>query len=97
MKPFPLPPLDDIEELFNFKLSSMRMQVECLFGILKSGFACLLRGLLFRSVEKSAIVVCSCVLLHNFLINDKIEIEENVIEELANTRILLTNTRVNTM
>ena len=39
------------QEYFNFKLSSSRMVIECLFGQLKSGFRDLMSGLQFRSVE----------------------------------------------
>ena len=41
------------------------------FGILKERFRCLKSPLSFRTIEMNCKVTCACVLLHNFLIDQK--------------------------
>ena len=62
---------DTLISLFNYQLSSVRMLIECTFGILKERFRCLKIPLSFRTIEMNCKVTCACVLLHNFLIDQK--------------------------
>ena len=59
---------DELVRLFNYLLSSVRMLIECSFGILKERFRCLKVSSRFRTIEMTCKVTTVCVLLHNFLI-----------------------------
>lgn len=58
---------------FNFEHSSMRINIECAFGLLVRRW-----GILWRSLEmdfnKSGSVVGCCIRLHNFCINKRLEL-----------------------
>ena len=88
MKPYGFNPGFSAEQkYFDFKLSSMRMSVECLFGMLKSRFRALAKGLEFRSVERCNRVITACVFLHNFIMtkardNDSIFFDDAIFDEI---------------
>ena len=63
--------LQDCEKVFNFALSSTRMTIECAFGILKARFRCLLVKLPFRDINLLCVLVSTCILLHNLLLEDR--------------------------
>lgn len=66
MKPFPRRGLDHGQQVFNYRLSRARRVVENAFGILANRFRCLLSTLQVH-VDTAALVVRSCVTLHNYL------------------------------
>ncbi len=85
MKPYNFEGATEEQEWFNYRLSSTRMVIECLFGQLKSRFRCLLRGLQFRSVNASCKMITACVLLHNFIIaasedNDAVYFDDTLLD-----------------
>lgn len=58
------------ERTFNYKLSSSRVIVENVFGILTSVFR-IFRKPIELDVEKAPLIIMTCILLHNFLRNSK--------------------------
>lgn len=69
--PVPMSRTDTDEDNFNFFLSSLRMHVEQAFGMLVARWRILKGGLNF-TVSKSTNIVCLCMKLHNYVIeNDK--------------------------
>ena len=78
MKPYDFEGATEEQELFNFKLSSSRMVIECFFGHLKSRFRCLLKGLPFRSIGACCTMVSACVLLNNYILFNSNDDDYNV-------------------
>ncbi|XP_066589547.1 uncharacterized protein [Prorops nasuta] len=72
MKPYPESNLSPEKRIFNYRLSRARRVVENAFGILVNRFGILLNPILL-SVEKVEIISYACVLLHNLLIEEKVE------------------------
>ena len=60
----------DIYDTFNFFLSSSRIYIECAFGELVSTWGILWRTLRF-DLEKCQRIVQACMLLHNFIKDDR--------------------------
>lgn len=58
------------ERTFNYKLSSSRVIVENVFGVLTSAFRIFQKPIEIE-IEKVPIITMTCVLLHNFLRNSK--------------------------
>ena len=69
--PVPMSVADTDEDNFNYFLSSLRMHVEQAFGMLVARWRILKGGLNF-SVSRSTDIVCLCMKLHNYVIeNDR--------------------------
>jgi hypothetical protein len=67
MKPFPgNQDVGTPKRIFNQRLSSARVVVENVFGIMASVFR-ILRKPISLDVEKASLITMSCILLHNFL------------------------------
>lgn len=67
--PVPRSQASDVEDAFNFFLSSMRIHVEQAFGGLVARFPIIKRGLEFE-LYRNIRVVCLCMKLHNFCIDN---------------------------
>jgi DDE superfamily endonuclease len=69
--------------IFNYKLSSTRMKIECAFGILKNRWRILSRTLDMKTIRTTTKVIESCLVLHNLCIelDDKIDIAPYIMEE----------------
>jgi DDE superfamily endonuclease len=59
-----------MKDAYNYHLSSCRIYIECAFGELVMRWGILWRTLLF-SLKKSAKIVQACMLLQNFIINNR--------------------------
>ena len=55
---------------FNYYLSSMRIRIECAFGVLTQKWG-ILNGQMFYSLAKDVKIVALCMKLHNFCIEQK--------------------------
>ena len=65
------------EELFNKTQIKARNTVERAFGVLKTRFRCLHKHrTLHYSPQKAAIIIYSCAILHNILIDNAVAIED---------------------
>mmetsp|Transcript_9184 Transcript_9184/g.11788 ORF Transcript_9184/g.11788 Transcript_9184/m.11788 type:complete len:412 (+) Transcript_9184:50-1285(+) len=58
---------------FNFEQSSMRMPIECAFGILVRRFGIFWRPLAVRADRRTKVIEC-CMKLHNYCIDRRIEL-----------------------
>ncbi|XP_011858851.1 PREDICTED: uncharacterized protein LOC105556374 [Vollenhovia emeryi] len=72
MKPYPERNLTRENRIFNYRLSRARRTAENAFGILANKFRVLLNPIPL-AVEKVEIITYACVLLHNFLLNKKVQ------------------------
>lgn len=71
MKPFPgNHDIGTVERTFNYKLSSTRVIVENVFGVLSSVFR-IFKKPIELNIEKVPQIVMTCILLHNFLRKSK--------------------------
>ena len=75
-KPFPEGTREPDEIQFNQELSSVRVQVECAFGILKSRWR-ILMGMEESKVQLISKIILACAVLHNFCILHGDEWKEN--------------------
>ncbi|XP_066593215.1 uncharacterized protein [Prorops nasuta] len=71
MKPYPERNLTHEKKIFNYRLSRARRVVENAFGILTNRFRILLNPIPL-SVEKVEMITYVCILLHNFILGNKI-------------------------
>ena len=67
------------EKFFGFKLSSVRMVIECVFRCLKRKFGCLRRGMDIN-IENLPYIIHACFLLHNFCELHKEPVHQNLVE-----------------
>ena len=69
-----IPPITSPSTWQEFRFSkwieSMRKDVECTFGILKSRFAVLKRGITLHGIELTNKIWLTCCVLHNFLLDE---------------------------
>ena len=80
MKPFPRRSLDEGQKIFNYRLSRARRVVENAFGILGNRFRCLLSTLQIQ-VDNAALIVRTCVAMHNYLRVRKPFIDQNLVDQ----------------
>ena len=64
---------------FNFEHSSLRINIECAFGQLIRRWGILWRPLEMEFRRRSGVIGC-CMRLHNFCINSRIDIEEDLMK-----------------
>lgn len=70
---------DDHEKLFNKLVRKVRSKNERGFAVLKSRFRCLLGERKSRyNHENMGFIICACVTLHNFLINNSFDVEHAI-------------------
>ena len=67
------------EKFFGFKLSSLRIVIECVFRCLKRKFGCLRRGMDIN-IEDLPYIIHACFLLHNFCELHKEPVHQNLVE-----------------
>ena len=74
MTRFPGVNLTPFQSRYNWRQSRCRMIVEQLFGQLKGKWRILLRNIQFRDLSVVNKIVKTCVLLHNFLLDNDVEL-----------------------
>jgi hypothetical protein len=55
--------------LYNYKLSSTRMVIECAFGLLKNRWRILKTALNMKTIRRTTMIIEACILLHNMCID----------------------------
>jgi hypothetical protein len=61
-----------LEDLFSTNLESVRKDVECVFGILKSRWGCLDRGFKHRKMKVCGDIFRTCAVLHNMMLSEMV-------------------------
>ncbi len=61
-----------LEDLFSTNLESVRKDVECVFGILKSRWGCLDRGFKHRKMKVCGDIFTTCAVLHNMMLTEMV-------------------------
>ena len=61
-----------LEDLFSTNLESVRKDVECVFGILKSRWGCLDRGFKYRQIKVCGDIFRTCAVLHNMMLSEMV-------------------------
>jgi len=69
IKPVPSSQADEVDDAFNFYLSSLRIHVERAFGMLVAHWRILKVGLEF-SVERDTRIICLAMKIHNFCVEN---------------------------
>lgn len=85
---------NEAERLYNESCIRTRNTVERKYGVLKRRFACLSRGMQFKSIDTTRYVVVACAVLHNIAIDSKDEeppINAEFEREIAATIVRLNN------
>jgi hypothetical protein len=59
-----------LEDLFSTNLESLRKDVECVFGILKSRWGCLDRGFKYRQIKVCGDIFRTCAVLYNMMLSE---------------------------
>lgn len=68
---------NDVQRIFNYRLSRSRFTIECAFGILCSKWRVLDDALAFN-LDTNTYVISACVCLHNYLITRNRGLSQNV-------------------
>jgi hypothetical protein len=71
---------DDIKTTFNWRFSQTRVRVEQSFGILKGRFRALMHVFDLDTLQDYRLAVFSAVILHNWLITDKVDLQNEDID-----------------
>jgi hypothetical protein len=61
-----------LEDLFSTNIESVRKDVECVFGILKSRWGCLDRGFKHRKMKVCGDIFRTCAVLHNMMLSEMV-------------------------
>ena len=61
-----------LKDLFSTNLESVRKDVECVFGILKSRWGCLDRGFKHRQMKVCGDIFRTCAVLHNMMLSEMV-------------------------
>ena len=61
-----------LEDYFSTNLESVRKDVECVFGILKSRWSCLDRGFKYRKMQTCQQIFWTCAVLHNMMLSEMV-------------------------
>jgi hypothetical protein len=61
-----------LEDYFSSKVESLRKDVECVFGILKSRWASLDKGFKYLEVETCGHIFMTCAVLHNMMLSEMV-------------------------
>jgi hypothetical protein len=64
------------QKTFNYHLSANRMVIENCFGLLKNKFPRIHNMLQVRSIQQAVLVIRACIHLHNYIIDNQIELFE---------------------
>jgi len=61
-----------LHDYFSTLLESLRKDVECVFGILKSRWTCLDKGFKYRDIDICGQIFLTCAVLHNMMLSEMV-------------------------
>lgn len=67
IRPYPRRNLDNLQRVFNYRLSCGRKTIECTFGMMTEKFQVLSTAICCHDVGKVNDIIKSCCVLHNFV------------------------------